>query len=422
MAASDTSAASAPARLGAGPAALFFAICAATYVVNAADRVIFPIVLRPLAADYGFSLTEGGFLATVYLLGLGLGGIGTGYLLDRFSRKATMIAGIVVYSLFTVLTAASYGFADMAFFRVMTGVGEAMQNVALVIAIGAFYAGSRTFAIGLVQCALGLGSFLGPRIGAALFSGSGDWRTPFYAFGIAGFLGAIAVIFVDRGFTEARAPVSQAANPENDAHLPDGLWNRNLVAVMVSGLFRSFPFFAYVSLYTTFLTTELHYPLGTAAAALSLFGLGPLFSPLAGQIADRFNQKIFQIALLTVMAVAGFLIFNVARAPIEQNALSLIEGVAGGFAYVNGYSLAQRSVKAPLVARASGYFYAAATLPAAISGSLMAELVESFGWERGTTLVMSALLIVPIAVSFFIDTRAVTGRGRRTTPGPRIWS
>ena len=147
----------APARVGAASAAAFFGICAATYVVNAADRVIFPVLLRPLTAEYGFSLAQGGFLATVYLLGLGVGGIGTGYLLDRWSRKTTMIVGVVVYSLFTILTVAALGFADMAAYRVMTGIGEAMQNVALVIAVGAFYSGSRTFAIGLIQCALGLG-------------------------------------------------------------------------------------------------------------------------------------------------------------------------------------------------------------------------------------------------------------------------
>jgi MFS family permease len=333
-----------------------------------------------------------------------------------------MVAGILLYSVFTLLTAAAFGFADMALYRIATGLGEAMQNVALVIAVGAFYAGSRAFVIGLVQCALGLGSFLGPRFGAALFAASGDWRAPFFAFGLVGFAGAIAVLFVDRGFTEARAPVLATANPESDAHVPDGLWNRNLVAIMLSGLFRSFPFFAYVSLYITYLTTQLHFPLATAAGALSLFGLGPLFSPLAGQIADRFNQKVFQIALLAIMAMAGFLMFNVARAPLAQDALSFIEGIAGGFAYVNGYSLAQRGVKAALVPRASGYFYAAATLPAAVSGYIMAKLVGAFGWQTGATLMMSVLLAVPIMLSLLIDTRHVSGAGRRLTAGARLWT
>jgi Major Facilitator Superfamily len=101
-------------RVGAAAAFVFFTICAATYVVNAADRMIFPVVLRPIAGEYGLTLAQGGFLATIYLLGLGIGGIGTGYLLDRFPRKTIMIAGIVVYSVFTILTALAFGFLDMA--------------------------------------------------------------------------------------------------------------------------------------------------------------------------------------------------------------------------------------------------------------------------------------------------------------------
>ena len=410
------------ARVSAAAGAAFFAICAATYIVNAADRMIFPVVLRPLGGEYGFTLAQGGFLATIYLFGLGIGGIGTGYLLDRLSRKSSMVIGIVVYSAFTILTVFAGGFLDMALYRTMTGIGEAMQSVALVIAVGAFYPGARTFAIALIQTALGFGQFIGPRLGAGLLGSTGDWRVPFYAFGIVGLVGAVAVLFVGKGFTEQREAAKGSTAAFADAHIPDRLWNRNFCCTLLAVTLRSFPFFAFLGLYTSFLTTERHFPLAAAAAALSLFGLGPFFSPIAGYIADRLNQKTFQIVCFAVMAVAGFLIFNVADTPFEHQALSLVEGVAGGFAYINGYSLAQRSVKNALIGRASGYYYAASTLPAAISGYVMAKLVEYFGWELGSTLMMSVLLIVPIAISLFIDTTRVTGRGRRLSPGRRVWT
>ena len=401
---------------------MFFAICATTYVVNAADRVIFPIVLRPLDAEYGFSLAQGGFLATVYLFGLGIGGIATGYLLDHVSRKTAMIAGIIVYSAFTILVTASFGFFDIAAYRVLTGVGEGLQSVAFVIAVAAFYPGSRTVAIALVQCALGLGQFIGPRLGAALLTSTGDWRVPFYVFGILGFVGAAALVFVSKDFTERQTDSEPAAQTSSDGHLAEGLWNRNVICVLLVVMFRSFPFFAFLGLYASFLTTELHFPLPTAAAALSLYGLGPFFSPVAGYISDRMNQKTFQIVWLAIMAIAGFLIFNVATTPLQQEMLSFVEGLAGGFAYINGYSLAQRSVKNALIGRVSGFYYAASTFPAAVSGYLMAKLVEAFGWETGATLMMSLLLVVPIGISLLIDTSLITGKGRRLTPGKRIWT
>jgi hypothetical protein len=97
-------------------------------------------------------------------------------------------------------------------------------------------------------------------------------------------------------------------------------------------------------------------------------------------------------------------------------------GLSGGFAYVNGYSLVQRCVKDALIGRASGYFYAAGTFPTAISGYLLAKLVGLIGWGPGATLMMSALLIVPILISLFIDTSQITGNGRRLSPGPRLWT
>ena len=88
---------------------------------------------------------------------------------------------------------------------------------------------------------------------------------------------------------------------------------------------------------------------------------------------------------------------------------------------MNGYSLAQRSVKNALIGRVSGYYYAASTLPAAISGFLLAKIVEALGWRLGATLMMSGLLLLPIGISLLIDTREVSGRSRRLTTAHRVF-
>ena len=47
------------------------AILAITYIVNAMDRLVFPVLLTAVKAEYGFSLAAGGLLATIFTLGLG---------------------------------------------------------------------------------------------------------------------------------------------------------------------------------------------------------------------------------------------------------------------------------------------------------------------------------------------------------------
>ena len=91
-------------------AAIFFLICASTYAINAMDRLIFPAVLRFLSAEFHFPLSIGGLLSTAFLFGTGIAGIATGFVVDRYSRKIAMIVGIVVYSVFTILTPLAFGF------------------------------------------------------------------------------------------------------------------------------------------------------------------------------------------------------------------------------------------------------------------------------------------------------------------------
>jgi MFS family permease len=126
------------------------AVIAAAYVVNAMDRIVFPTLLPSLAREYGFTLLAGGLQATIFTLGFGIAGIPGGFLLDRMSRKAVAIVGVWIYSISTILTALSVSFYDMAIYRVLSGIGEALQNTAIFTMAGAYFAQNRTLAFGLL--------------------------------------------------------------------------------------------------------------------------------------------------------------------------------------------------------------------------------------------------------------------------------
>ena len=112
--------------------------------------------------DYGFSLEQGGLLATVFTLGLGLSGVPTGLAMDRLPRKTVILLGMLIYSVLTIATAFAFNFYDMAGYRVLSGLGEGMQNAAAFTAVGVYFYRSRALAIGSINFAYGLGSFIGP--------------------------------------------------------------------------------------------------------------------------------------------------------------------------------------------------------------------------------------------------------------------
>src|SRR5262249_31215247 len=68
-----------------------------------------------------------GYATTIFLLGWGTGGIGFGILADLIGRARSMMFTILLYSLFTGLSALSVGFWDFAFYRFLTGLGVGGQ-------------------------------------------------------------------------------------------------------------------------------------------------------------------------------------------------------------------------------------------------------------------------------------------------------
>ena len=399
-----------PARLLPGWAIAAFLVVAATYVVNAMDRIVFPVLLPSVAHEYGFPLATGGFLATIFTLGLGVAGVPGGFLFDRMSRKWIAILGVVIYSVCTMLTCLSVGFYDMAAYRAVSGVGEALQNAAIFTMAGGYFFRNRTLAFGVLNAAYGIGSFVGPRWGASLMAGAGSWRHPLYVYGVLGLLGAVVMAaLVPRRFSEQHPPAAIQSGAEG--HIPDRLVNRNTALVAITAICSGMAGFGYLGLYPSFLVSELHFSIAEAGAAASMYGAGALTGILCGLLADRTNQKLVSLCALVALAVNGYALFNLATTPLQQDILSFLEGSAfSGFLYVNNYSLMQRSVRAALAGRASGLVVTCVYLPAALSGYLFAVLRASYGWGDAALLQLSLQLAIAFVAMLFFDLSQTSAR------------
>ena len=68
--------------------------------------------------------SEAGFLVSAGLIGFAIGAIGHGPIADKFGRRPTLIAGLVVGGVFSILTAVlAQSFAMFVLLRLLTGVG-----------------------------------------------------------------------------------------------------------------------------------------------------------------------------------------------------------------------------------------------------------------------------------------------------------
>ena len=115
-----------------------YCILLLSYVLMAADRYLFPVIAPYVRREFGFSPPITGLLTTIFTLGLGVGGLTTGYILSRFSRKAVMLVGIAIFSAATALTTATHGFWGMLLCLAAQGIGMAMLATSM-FALAASY-------------------------------------------------------------------------------------------------------------------------------------------------------------------------------------------------------------------------------------------------------------------------------------------
>jgi MFS family permease len=139
----------------------------------------------------------GGYTTSIFMIGWAIGGLIFGVVGDRIGRAKTMMLTILLYAMFTGLSALSVGVYDFAVYRFLTGLGvggEFAVGVALVAETMPDHA--RPFALGMLQALSAIGN-----MGAAVISiflgrleeaGSIDsaWRAMF----LIGILPALLVV------------------------------------------------------------------------------------------------------------------------------------------------------------------------------------------------------------------------------------
>jgi MFS family permease len=399
-----------PSRTGEGAraglaAAVGLAVLCVSYLLNAADRQVFYPLLPQIREEFGFSLDQAGLLATGFTLGLALTGLPAGYLLDRMSRRAIVVVSIVVYSLGTFAIPFAAGFADMAAYRLLSGVGEGVQATAIYAIIGAYYFHRRALAAGFIGVAFGLGVFLGPLVGQALAAAGGTWRVPFYVYGVAGMvMAAVVLVTVPRAMSEALTGRSGSGDTATYDHIPANPFNRNALVFGVTAAVSGLVFYGFLGLYPTFLREQLGFDAGQGALAASLVGFGAMTALPVGWLADRVDQRMLMAVGFVGSSLTALMAYRFVTDPAGQYVLAFLMGVfASGVLFTNCSTVLQRAVRPEHVGRGAGLFILTYYVAAAVSGLLFARLVAGLGWGGAGLVQLTLLPVLGLAALLLVD-------------------
>jgi MFS family permease len=151
-------------------------VAALGWLLDCFDQQLFVLARQPAMRDLlpgnpsQATIDQYGTYATsIFLLGWGFGGLIFGVMGDRIGRAKTMIITILLYSLFTGLSAISVGFVDFSIYRFLTGMGvggEFAVGVALVAEVMPDRA--RPYCLAVLQSLSAVGNISAALVGIAM--------------------------------------------------------------------------------------------------------------------------------------------------------------------------------------------------------------------------------------------------------------
>jgi MFS family permease len=156
------------------------ALLTALNLLNYIDRNVLFAVQDLIKAEFPRSDTAYGLLTSVFFIFYMIAAPFMGPLSEKFSRKAVIIVGAVIWSGATLLTAFTKNFDELLLRHTLVGIGEA----SFVILSPTFVADMfpermRGRVMGIFYLAIPVGSALGFLVGGVLGPKYG-WRVPFY--------------------------------------------------------------------------------------------------------------------------------------------------------------------------------------------------------------------------------------------------
>ncbi len=374
-----------------------YCVLLVAYSLMAADRYLFPFLNSDVRKEFGFSVPTIGLLSTIFTLGLGIGGLPTGYLLSRFSRKTVLMLGIAIFSGATMLTTVAGGFWTMLFCLAVTGIGMAMLATSMFALAASYFVNYRAAAIGSVNFCYGIGGFYAPILASAFLLSYKTWRAPMLAFGLFGFGTLVLILlFVRSWFSETR----RAAQARADAGGASTLLNRNSILLTILSMLHGLSMYGFLGLYPLYLREGLHFPPGTAGGVYKFFGVGALASILCGWLGDRFSPRVVLSGGFLCSAGLGYLFFHGSSSVLAASIMTCTYGVvASSILYVNLAGYHVKAVRGSLASRASGMFVTSLYAAAAFAGLLMGWIEAHHGWPMAGMIQMSVLSIVGAALA-----------------------
>jgi len=194
--------------IGSTYAWLVLGLLTLVYISSFVDRQIIAVLATQIRNELLLSNTQVGLLyGTAFSFIYALCGIPMGRLADIYSRKGIILAGLIVWSLMTVVSGFATGLVFLITARFFVGVAESALSPAVYSLLSDYFRPEQRATVFSIYAS---GIFIG--IGVAFLAGGSvaqayDWRTALMVVGVPGLLlaavAALAIRELPRGITQS---------------------------------------------------------------------------------------------------------------------------------------------------------------------------------------------------------------------------
>lgn len=362
------------------------------WALDGLDIMLYAFALNAIRAEFGLSGPQAGALAAVTLVASAVGGALCGALADRYGRARMLIVSILVYSVFTGMTATARSVAELVLWRTLVGFGLGAEWTAgSVLVAETWPAAHRGKAIGLMQSGWALGYIAAALLAAAVIPAYG-WRPLF----VLGILPALLTLWIRRAVPEPELWREQRRSAERAPTATP--WTATLGAIFRAPHARR-------TLLATSIATALLFAYWGLFTWLPSFLASPLEQGGAGLTLVR---SLGWIVPMQIGAFLGYILFGVLADRWGRRPTFLVFVLASA-ALVPAYGLFARSpavlfVLGPLVGFfGHGYFSLFGAWLAELYPSRLRATAQGFCYNAGRAV--SAL--APVAIGALADRRGI---------------
>ena len=180
-------------------------------LLNYIDRSVLYAVQDLIKAEFPRSDMAFGVLTSIFFLFYMIAAPFMGPLSLRFSRKAVIIVGALIWSVATLLTAFTKNFDELLLRHTLVGIGEASFVILSPTFVADMFPDEmRGRVMGVFYLAIPVGTALGYFLGGLMGPHYG-WRAPFYVGAAPGVLLAVLLLFIPE------PPLGQFDAPETES-------------------------------------------------------------------------------------------------------------------------------------------------------------------------------------------------------------